>query len=83
MFKSCKYIVVADADGISEKMIMFDGSLMHETVAKAMARARYPKVVSAGFVDAYMNCFGESMSVGKRSRDDIDSLMIRAMLDLD
>jgi len=40
-------------------------------------------VVSAGFIDEFMECYGESISVNRKSRKDIDTLMLQTMLSID
>ena len=77
-----KYIVVAN-DNHYEQMILFPSNLRHDQMARAMKRLRYPHIVSAGFVDDYMQCYGESTSVRRCSRGDTDTIMLKAMLSID
>lgn len=46
-----------------------------------MAEKMDMEIVSAGFVDEFCQCYGESMSLRIRSRD-IDTILLKAMLDL-
>lgn len=83
MFRNSKYIVVADDDGYIEKMIIFPESMKHKTMAKAMSRARFPKVVSAGFINEFLECYGESLSTNARSRNEVDTKMLHKMLEIE
>ena len=76
-----KYIVVKNASEV-EKIIVFPSEIDHIHMAKAMERLRYPTVVSAGFIDEFMQCYGESMTLRKQSRD-IDTLVLKTMLSID
>jgi len=78
-----KYIVVADDHGDYEKMIIFPASIKHDTMSRAMSRARYPKIVSAGFIDEFMKCYGSSMTLNIESRKEIDTIMLHTMLEID
>ena len=75
-----KYIVVAN--DFDEKMIMFPATINHDQMSKAMERLRFPKVVSAGFIDEFMQCYGESTTLRIKSRD-IDTTILKSMLSID
>lgn len=78
-----KYIVVTDnPDHGIERFIMFDAGINHKDMAKAMERLRYPHVISAGFIDEFMNCYGESMTLHIRSRGKKDTYRLHSMLEL-
>jgi hypothetical protein len=79
-----KYIVIATDDGneITEKMIVFPSSMKHKTIAKAMVKGRFI-IISAGFIDEFLKCYGESMTVNKKSRGEYDTLMLHNMLNID
>ena len=82
MFTTTKYIVVSNADGHTEKMIIFPSSIKHETMFGMFKESLWPKIVSAGFISEFMECYGESMSVNRKSRD-LDTLMLQIMLSID
>lgn len=82
MFENAKYIVVGDAS-MNEKMIVFPPSLKHETVFNVMKRARFETLVSAGFIDEFCQCYGESVSTYTKSRKEIDTLILKQMLRID
>jgi hypothetical protein len=64
-----KYIVVTDnPDRGIERFVMFDAGINHNDMAKAMERLRYPHVLAAGFVNEFMGCYGESMTLRLKSR---------------
>jgi hypothetical protein len=75
-----KYIVVSN-DNV-EQMIVFPASINHIDMAKAMKRMRFHNVVSAGFIDEFMQCYGESTTLRTKARD-IDTLMLKTMLSID
>lgn len=81
-----KYIVVStkpmNENGI-EKLVVFDASLNHIDMAKAMSRLRYPFIISAGFINEFMECHGSSMTCRCSARGDIDTIMLHAMLNID
>ena len=77
-----KYIVVTNHLMSDEQMILFPSTINHSGMAKCMLSLRYPKVVAAGFVDEFMQCYGESMTLRIKSRD-IDTIMLHAMLSID
>jgi len=76
-----KYIVVS-SDFSGEQLIMFPSVIKHDKMAKAMKRLRYPNVISAGFIDEFMQCYGESTSLRLKSRD-IDTILLKSMLSID
>ena len=78
--KFTKYIVVSDVDGNIERMIIFPSSMKHSTMAKAMKRQRLPNVISAGFIDEFMKCYGESLTVRSKSRGQKDTDMLHKEL---
>lgn len=77
-----KYIVVGVYGGYDEKMIVFHKDIKHETMANLMKQAGYKTLVSVGFIDEFMKCYGESMSTGASSRGDVDTKMLHKMLSI-
>ena len=81
---STKYIIVTDnPDHGIERFIMFDAGINHNDMAKAMERLRFPHVLAAGFVNEFMDCYGESMTLRLKSRGEEDTYRLHAMTDLD
>jgi len=81
-----KYVVVSNKPmnkGGIEKLVVFDASLNHIDMAKAMGRLGYSFIISAGFIDEFMNCFGSSMTCRCSTRGDIDTIMLHEMLNID
>ena len=69
-----KYIVV---DKLGENIIIFSAGLSHNEVAGNM------KVISAGFLDMWeggVHCYGDSTTLGVRSRPGEDSILARVLL---
>lgn len=56
-----KYIVVK---GLVEEIIIFSPTITHAVMAVNFNQ----QVISAGFVDKNWNCYGESISLGVKSR---------------
>jgi hypothetical protein len=82
--KSAKYIVIVNREIAEEKMIIFPHNIKHSDMAKAMEVLGYDYVVSAGFIDDYLQCYGESASLMmKRSRKKVDTDLLRKTLDID
>lgn len=76
-----KYIVLSNSIH-DEKMIIFSATINHDQMFQAMKRLRFDKVVSAGWIDEFMQCYGESMTLRTKSRD-IDTLLLKTMLSID
>ena len=81
-----KYIVIANPSGF-ETAILFPSRLNHKDVAKALGPqiggSEY-SIVGAGQVGFYaeadkimINCYGESVTLGVRSREGLDSVLIK------
>lgn len=89
MFTCTKYIVIGykDSSGLFnvglEKMIVFPFNIKHSEMAKAMRLFRYDAIVSAGFIDEFLQCFGESSSLMIGSRKEVDTNLLRNMLDIE
>jgi hypothetical protein len=77
-----KYIVI-NLDG-NEMIFVFPSSINHDRMFEGITtirvgsdkdwhRIRNAEVVSAGFVDKQGNCFGESMTLDKKSRGKADT----------
>jgi len=78
-----KYIVVNNDSILTEHMIIFPAMISHEAMALAMKLMLLPNVISAGFIDEFMQCYGESFTLKKQSRKDIDTLLLKTMLEID
>jgi hypothetical protein len=71
-----KYVIVND--GALELPIVFSDILIHAEVA-----LRYRNVVGAGFLtvgDNEVNCYGESLSLGVKSRGEVDTKIVNRYL---
>ena len=78
-----KYIVVNSHHLPKEQMIIFPAIIKHDEMAKAMGRLRLPNVVSAGFINGeFMQCYGESISLFRKSRP-IDTDLLKEIFDID
>mgnify|MGYP007134672514 CR=1 FL=1 len=75
-----KYIIIADPSG-NENIIVFPATMVHKDVAWCLAKSKQAcfETVSAGFVDEFLNCYGESSSMGLRSRPE-DTNLLRSSL---
>ena len=80
MFTGTKYIVMSNCIK-DEKIFIFSGTINHSDMVKAMKRLRFDEVISAGFVDEFMQCYGESATLHKKSRD-IDTILLKSMLSI-
>jgi hypothetical protein len=80
MIRFSKYIVVAVYGGHCEKIIIFDKDIKHKTMANLMKQAGYRTLVSAGFIDEFMQCYGESSSTGVSSRKERDTKILHETL---
>lgn len=83
MFTLPKYIVLGYEDVALEKMIVFPHNIRHDTMAKAMRFLLYDHIVSAGFIDEFLQCFGESNSLMIKSRKQVDTDLFKEMMDIE
>ena len=82
MMTRTKYIVVDNDSILIEHIIIFPAMVSHKSMADAMKLLSLPNVRSAGFIDEFMQCYGESMTLGKKSRN-IDTTLLKTMLEID
>lgn len=82
MIQFSKYIVVSDVKGYFERMIVFPQEIVHKKMAEAMSKLDFPVVVSAGMIDEFMKCHGESTTLGVNSRKQ-DTEMLHKMMGID
>lgn len=75
-----KYIVIADPNG-NENIIVFPATMVHSDVAMCLEKSKQAcfETVSAGFVDEFMSCYGESSSMRLKSRPE-DTLLLKSSL---
>jgi hypothetical protein len=80
---NAKYIVVANLFS-GEKIIIFPSEIDHiqMTNAMGMGQLRYDQVVSAGRIDDFMQCYGESITLNLKSRDE-DTVILKKMLNIE
>jgi hypothetical protein len=79
MFTRSKYIIL-EVGGF-EQPVVFSELMIHFDTAVAIAPRS--KVTGAGFcniVDGQYQCYGESISLGVKSRGDVDSKILNKML---
>ena len=70
-----KYIAVAIREHAIPVIILFPAVINHVDMAKAMKDIGYKVWKSAGFVDEFMQCYGESQGLGLKSKStDTDRL---------
>ena len=87
MFTGTKYIVMSNCI-MDEKIFIFSGTINHSDMVKVMklgAAARlmaFDEVISAGFIDEFMQCYGESTTLNLKSRE-IDTILLKSMLNID
>lgn len=80
-----KYIVTEDENGV-EEIFMFPKEVNHDCMMEMLARIKnqtwgdwhrvFRKAVSAGFTDGII-CWGESETLGIKSRKEVDALLIK------
>ena len=85
-----KYIVTEDSDG-KEEIFLFPRSINHDCMAEALkliknhTRRNWVKIrrdpISAGFVSHDNKCYGESESLGLKSRHGFDTEILRTHLE--
>ena len=95
MHGQLKYIVIKPAVAKGnhkdkEVLITFPNHINHDWMFEAARRMRDQThgnwtrvtydIVSAGFVDAYLNCHGRSETLDVDSRGDTDTLLLRSQL---
>lgn len=76
-----KYIVVENDFVKSPSIIIFPSNISHKNMSDALKRIRFNKVISAGFIDDFMQCFGESQTLNLKSRKE-DTVLLRTMLEI-
>ncbi len=72
-----KYI--AWDNGMFDTIIIFDATMTHMTVAHNLC-IKGDSVIGAGFVSSNLQCYGESVSLNKKSRNDPDTKLLYRML---
>lgn len=77
-----KYISVAIDKLAVPVIIMFPGHITHIEMSKAMSRLRFPVVLSAGFIDEFLQCYGESSSLRISSKEG-DTQLLHTQLNID
>lgn len=77
-----KYISVAIDKYSMPIIILFPSNIKHIIMSKAMERVGYPIVLSAGFVDDFLQCFGESITLKIKSKSG-DTEILHMQLDID
>jgi len=77
MIKDMKYIVVKNELENVEYIIPFSRKIDHDKMFKAMNRMRFETVVSAGFINEFMACYGSSQTLRTTSRSKEDTKLLR------
>ena len=77
-----KYIVLEDDFVKSPSIIVFPSNISHKNMSDALKRIRFNKVISAGFIDEFMKCYGESQTLNLKSRFEEDTLLLHTMLEI-
>ena len=74
-----KYIAVVVKNEMAMPLIIiFPSQIKHDTMAYFMKKVGYRKVVSAGMVDEFLQCYGESTSLRCKSKaEDTEYLRIQ------
>ena len=75
MFANAKYIVVAM--GYSEYIFPFSPSISHKDMFNMVGG----EIVSAGFIDEFMQCYGSSASLNISSREK-DTILLKVLFQL-
>jgi len=70
---NAKYIVINNGHD-KEVPILFSSLIEHRLMQRHCGKA-----ISAGFVNCNLQCFGESYSIGIKSRPDIDTRLVMDM----
>ena len=90
MFENAKYIVVGNQmgpDGYDNSLLNiiifpFHASISHEVMFKVIKRARFNTLVSAGFIDEFIQCYGSSTSLRASSRPNEDTKLLHKMFNI-
>jgi hypothetical protein len=77
-----KYISVAIDKLAVPIIMMFPGHITHIEMAKAMRLTGFPTVLSAGFIDEFLQCYGESSSLRISSKEG-DTKLLHSQLSID
>ena len=75
-----KYIVASN-DFSGEMIFPFSAVINHRDMAFAVKKLGYRKIISAGFVDEFMQCYGESTTLKIKSRD-IDTILLKCTFEI-
>ena len=86
-FENTKYIVVGNrlsgndnyGSLINIRIFPFHSSISHDAMFRAIKRLRFSTLVSAGFIDEYMQCYGSSSTLRASSRPDEDTELLHKM----
>jgi hypothetical protein len=90
MFDNTKYIVVGNqlsgdehhGSLINVRIFPFHSSIKHKSMFEVIKRLRFNVLVSAGFIDEFMNCYGSSESLRASSRPNEDTELLHRMFDI-
>lgn len=82
-----KYIVVMNSETEMEEIFTFPMTIDHDAMFEAIYRAKnctreywtrnWRVAVSAGFVASNNECYGESISMNLKSRNEVDTLILK------
>ncbi len=67
-----KYIVYYD-DKV-KTFVIFPHTIKHNTIGFAIG---FERIISAGFINDWFECYGESIGLGKKSRVEEDTALVR------
>lgn len=77
MSMNMKYVVL---DGhMCDEIYLFPNMIPHDEFVKNMVVKK--DVISAGFVDEHLDCYGKSVSLGVEAREVIDTALLSRQFD--
>jgi len=83
MFQSNpKYIVAANNYLPNGRIFVFHPAIDHRIMYNHIRELGYGEVVSAGFVDEFMQCYGRSMSLSTLSRPNRDTELLKKFFNI-
>jgi len=77
MIKDMKYIVVKNELENVEYIFPFPRNIDHDKMFKAMRRLRFDTIISAGFINEFMECYGRSQTLRVSYREGSDTQLLK------
>lgn len=78
-----KYIVAKNNYIQIEEIFIFASTINHKDMFQAVKSLGYDEIVSAGSIDEFMQCFGESFTLNVRTRGNMDTTLLHRMLEIE